>query len=371
MRLARTVWRYVAREVLVYTLVGLAAVSMVFIGQNLLRRLADLLMIGVSSPDILAILRCILLVTLTYTVPIAFLFGARVGIGRLASDVEIKALRSCGVGLADVVLPVFAMGALVSGATWYLANEVEHRAKSELREVVQVMTASGRMIKPRRFTRVGNRVFYVEGRDRDSRLERVFIADHSDEERTFVVFAAVGDFDFDTESNEARVRLRDGELHIERDGRPGGDQYGRVSFESFEYAFNVGLGEIGNTWVRPRDLSNRELRDWIGRARAGEDTPEPLREYEVQIHRRYALPLAPMIFALLAVPLSLGRGHAARSWGALLCGLLVAVFYGVVSFAQYLASEGLLPTALALWTPNLLFAAAAIVLLARARRIPT
>jgi lipopolysaccharide export LptBFGC system permease protein LptF len=48
MRGSRTVSRYVAREVVLYSLVGLAAVSVVFIGQNVLRYLAKFLMIGVS-----------------------------------------------------------------------------------------------------------------------------------------------------------------------------------------------------------------------------------------------------------------------------------------------------------------------------------
>ena len=48
MRFPRTVSLYIAREVLLYSLVGLAAVSVVFIGRNLLGRLTQFLMIGVA-----------------------------------------------------------------------------------------------------------------------------------------------------------------------------------------------------------------------------------------------------------------------------------------------------------------------------------
>ena len=51
MRVARTVHLYVVREVLVYTLVGLAAVSVVFIGTNLARRLADLGLVNRIAPN--------------------------------------------------------------------------------------------------------------------------------------------------------------------------------------------------------------------------------------------------------------------------------------------------------------------------------
>lgn len=373
MRLSRTLSLYVAREVAVYTAVGMAAVSVIFIGQNLLRRLADLLMIGVSAADVWTIVRCIVLVTLSYTVPVSFLFGSLVGIGRLASDVEIKAMRACGIGLAGMVLPVFILGFAVSCLTWYLALDVEHNAKRELRDSIVAMTASGRMITPQRFTRVRDRIFYVDDRDRQNRLEGVFIADGSDPERSLLIFAEFGEFSFDREAGMARIRLQNGEVHIEElsDGDGGMPvDHGRMSFVSFEYAFRVPFGAVGSHWVRPRDMSNQELLENIARARRGEPTEEDLERYEVQLHRRYALPMAPMIFALLAVPLTLGRGSGARAWGALLCALLVAVFYTVLSFSQYLAMEGIIPPVVAMWLPNAAFALLALVLLLRARRIP-
>ena len=215
MRLPRIVSFYIAREVLLYSLVGLAAVSVVFVGRNLLGRLSAFLMIGVSLSDVLAITRCVVIVTLAYTVPISFLFGVLVGIGRLASDLEIKALRSCGVPLRDTVLPVFALGLLVSCLTWYIALDVEHRAKRELRGILMAMTRSGTLIEPGKFTRVGSRMFFVEDRDRDNRLEGVFISDASDPERPLLIFAEYGEFGFDPEEQKVRIQLRNGDLHWE------------------------------------------------------------------------------------------------------------------------------------------------------------
>ena len=62
------------------------------------------------------------------------------------------------------------------------------------------------------------------------------------------------------------------------------------------------------------------------------------------------------------------RTRGGRSWGVLLCAGLVGAYYGVLTFSQYLALEGVLPAGLALWIPNALCAVAAAVLLARARR---
>lgn len=372
MRLPRIVSLYIAREVLLYSLVGLAAVSVVFVGRNLLGRLSAFLMIGVSLSDVLAITRCVVIVTLAYTVPISFLFGVLVGIGRLASDLEIKALRSCGVPLRDIVLPVFALGLLVSCLTWYIALDVEHRAKRELRGILMAMTRSGTLIEPGKFTRVGSRMFFVDDRDRDNRLEGVFISDASDPERPLLIFAEYGEFGFDPEEQKVRIQLRNGDLHWEEQQDSGGEYY-KMSFLSFEYAFDFRITtEVSSHLLRPRDMTMEELRGVIAKARAGESLDpfyaKRVEEYETEIQRRFALPAAPMIFALLAVPLALQRSRGARSWGVLLCGLLVTLYYAVLSFGQYLALGALVPAAVALWLPNGVFGLVAMGLLLRASR---
>ncbi len=375
MRFPRTIFSYVLREVVVYTLLGLVAVSLIFIGTNLARRLAEFLMIGVSLSDILTIVWSVVMVTLAYTVPVSFLFGAVVGVARMTSDSELLAMRSCGLGPKDVVLPIFTIGALVSGLCWYILFDVEHRAKRDLRDAVVAMAAEGRMIEEGQFKQLGERMFYVESRDRDNHLRGVFIADQSDPEHPLLVFAESGDLSFDTESERVRIVLRDGDLHSEGpDGSPH-DVY-RMTFESFEYVFPVDLpGEVDTALLRPRDLSTEQLRDIIRRARAGESLRhlwvDKVEEYEVQLHRRFALPAAPMLFALLAVPLAVGRRRGARSWGVLLCGLVMAGYYGVQSFGQYLAFEGIVPAAVAMWLPNAILGGLSLFLLWRLRRLPS
>jgi lipopolysaccharide export system permease protein len=372
MRFPRIVSLYIAREVLLYSLVGLAAVSLVFIGRNLLGRLAAFLMIGVAFSDVLEITRCVVIVTLAYTVPISFLFGALVGIGRLASDLEIKALRSCGVSLANVVLPVFVLGFLVSCLTWYIALDVEHRTKRELRTLLLQLTRAGRLIEPGKFTHVKSRMFFVENRDRENRLEGVFISDESDPERPLLIFAEHGEFSYDPEEQKVRLRLRNGDLHWEEQGDSRGD-HNRMSFLEFEYAFDYKIAtEMYSHMIRPRDMTMEELREVLAKARAGRSLKDlyskKVQDYEIQIHRRFSLPVAPMVFALLAVPLALQRRRGARSWGVLLCGLLVTLYYAVLSFGQYLALEGLVPPAVALWLPNVFFGLVAVAFLVRASR---
>ena len=114
-----------------------------------------------------------------------------------------------------------------------------------------------------------------------------------------------------------------------------------------------------------------ELRATLARLEAGEGIPHASRvpiEYRLQIQRRFALPVAPLLFALVGVPLAARRTRSGRSRGVLLCAGLVGAYYGVLTFSQYLALAGTLPAGIALWIPNVLCAVVAVLLLERARR---
>ncbi len=136
MKVPRILFLYVAREVVLYMGVGLIGVSLAFLGQNLLRYLGDFLRIGVAFSDVLMVLRAIMVVIMTYTIPIGFLFGVLAGVGRMASDSEITAFRTNGLGIGTVLAPVLVLSVLVSAVTAYLTIEVEHRTKRQLRNLL-------------------------------------------------------------------------------------------------------------------------------------------------------------------------------------------------------------------------------------------
>ena len=54
----------------------------------------------------------------------------------MASDSEITAFRTNGLGIGTVLAPVLVLSVLVSAVTAYLAIEVEHRTKRQLRNLL-------------------------------------------------------------------------------------------------------------------------------------------------------------------------------------------------------------------------------------------
>jgi lipopolysaccharide export system permease protein len=368
MRASRTLATSLAREIIQYTLVGFAAVSVVLVSQNLLRRLDELTAVGFTLADLTVVLTCLLPMVTVYTIPVALLFGAALAIRRRVSDSEILAMRACGLGLRTLLIPTVLIGIAVSAGSGWLLISVEHEARRELIALFNAVAARGSLLRPGSFQGIDGRVVYVDERHRDNRLEGVMIADRT-QDPPFVIFAKQGRLALDEDSARIHLRLGQGEMHI-TPGTVEPERYRRMLFETFEYSFDVSsmLSGVASP-VRPKQMTLAELRHVVARGRAGDPLAD-LKEkdpvlYELEIHRRFALPLAPGVFALAAVPLALVGRRGSRAWGPIACVCLAFAYYAVVTFLQYLSREQWLMPVVAFWLPNVLVVVGAVLLLRR------
>ena len=383
MRTSRKLSLYIARQILQYCLLAFLALSVVLVSQNALRMLDELVAVGVTPGDLLLVLLCMLAMLAAYTLPLAFLFGVFFAVSRLRAEGEVTAMQASGLGPGALLVPALAMGTLFSFATGSVMIGVEHRAHRQLRSLVETMAARGGMLEAGRFRAIEGRVLYVQERDRENRLRGVMISDSSNPDRPFVIFAEKGFFEFDEAHTLFRIGLENGAIHLSppaAGSAPGSeaiasaDRVRQISFDRLDYALDVRrlIRSLGFA-TRPRQMSFEELDAVVARARAGGelaslDQKNPV-EYELEIQRRYALPIAPLLFAALAVPLALGRLGGTPTRGMLIGLVLAMGYYGLFSECRLLAREGWIAPAVALWLPNLFFALVAVGLSIRAERI--
>jgi lipopolysaccharide export system permease protein len=236
------------------------------------------------------------------------------------------------------------------------------------------IAARGAILEPGKFRYIGSRLFFIEDRDRSGELHGVMIVDESQPDRPYRIFAAHGRFRFMPESAEILLELTDGDLHL----APSPDdptRYERIRFEEFAYRVNVGHILGGNFGpVRPKQMNVAELQAVLERAERGDplrelDQRDPI-EYALEIHRRRALPFAPLVFAGVGVPIALASEGRGRNSGLILCLIMALGYYALAALTEIAAREAWIGVGLASWTPNLLFGASAIVIaLAHRNRI--
>ena len=372
MRISRTLSLYVMRESLFYCALAFFVLTLVLLTQNLLRRLDELFLIGLTLQDLRVVVECILPMAISYSIPLAFLVGVLLSVRRFGADGELTGLGSAGIGPLSFLIPYLVLGLLATGVSAWLLTSVEHESRRNLVRLFKTAAARGAILEPGKFREIGKRVVFVEDRDRDGELKGVMILDQSQEDRPFRIFADRGHFQFSESTAQIELELRDGELHFAPiEGKP--TRYERIHFEKFSYQLDVGHilgGDFGP--VRPKQMDLAELRQILARATAGDpllelDQRDPL-EYELEIHRRRTLPLAPLLFAGVAVPIALASENRGRSIGLLLVLSVAFGYYALAAAMETMAQQAWLGAGVASWIPNLVFATAGLSLALFARK---
>ena len=107
-----------------------------------------------------------------------------------------------------------------------------------------------------------------------------------------------------------------------------------------------------------------ELRTYITELRAsGYD----VLEHEVGLNRKIAFPFVTLVMTLIAVPFAVTTGRRGAMYGIGVGIMLALVYWTMISVFAAFGAGGLISPMLAAWAPNLIFGAAAAVLLLTVR----
>jgi len=365
MRPAPRIARYLALEVLQYTVLAFLAASPVILIPNVFDQLGDFLVIGVTGGDIRVVLSWVLVLVAGYSLPIAFVFGLLLALGRLHGDHEIAAMRACGLSVFALVTPVVAVGALLSLFTGVVLIGFEHMAWKQIESTKRQILSRGAVIEPGRFQRFGKRMILAQDRRDKNHLEGIMISDYTAEKKPLLIFAESADYSFEPETGMLRLLLVNGDIRL--DPYPSEEfQEHRISFAKLDYSFRAPW-LVGDRWrFRPTQLSLGELRAAIALKRGGEKIPSlkwKLQYYESMMHRLFAIPAAPFLFSLIGVPLAILGFVRSRPRGMLLALLLLVAYYASFVFAYDAGRSGLLPPLPVVWAPNTLLFAISVILL--------
>src|SRR5215467_2202297 len=104
--------------------------------------------------------------------------------------------------------------------------------------------------------------------------------------------------------------------------------------------------------------------------KARSSDPVSARWYLIEFHRRFALPSACLVLALVGIPLGLSSKKSGKSGGFVLTILLVFTYYVVSLIGVSLARQGRVAPWFGAWLADLAFLALAIFLLFRAEKRP-
>jgi lipopolysaccharide export system permease protein len=361
--------RYLAREILVPFGSAVLFLTQLLLATQILAQAKVLFGSAGSLRDVGAIVLLMLPHFLGYVLPIAFLLGAVLGLGRLSEDREVVALGAAGISTARLVPLPLALAAVVGAVGVWLASDVVpvalEAAEARLVEIVKRNVRSD--VRAGTFyDQIAGYMLYAE-RVHDGAWENVLVSDRSDPDAAVLALARRGRLEPLVGGQEMQLVLEDGEVHRE-DGVT--DDYVVAGFQRAELVLGIGSVFADRSALIRTSLDSPEAQSRAAReARARGDLARAL-QLEAAAQRKLAAPLAVLPFALLAVPLGASR-RSGRAFGVVGSIAAVVSHYMLLRAGEVMAQRGVLAAALALQLPNVVLGALGLVLVVlQARRGP-
>jgi LPS export ABC transporter permease LptF/LPS export ABC transporter permease LptG len=365
----RILTRYILREVTAHALIGAAIFTFVLFTRDLGRILELVVRASAPLPSVAEIFFFTVPLALTYTLPMSVLVGILIGLSRLAADSEITAMRASGMGVWSFlrVLSIFVIAAwllaLVNGL--YIAPRAQ-AALGHLEERLKGSQVSFE-IQPRvfyeGFPKIVLYVQDVKGAQGAAVWKGVFMADLSDATNPKITLAKEG-IVISEGPDRLHLHLIDGSAH-ETDPKDAG-HYQISTFEQTDIPI-----DLPSTENKPDESLPAEVMDtrtlW---QKASRTDPISARWYLIAFHKRFALPTACLVLALVGIPLGLSSKKSGKSGGFVLTILLVFVYYVISLVGVSLARQGRVSPWFGAWLADFVFLALALFLLLRAERRP-
>lgn len=306
------------------------------------------------------------------TLPMSLLFGILIAVGRLSSDSELIAMRSCGVSLLTLYRPILLMSALFTVLNTFLmvyALPWGNSSLQQLRLEIATQTVS-QQVQPRVFYEEwpGKVVYVFEVPPDGKRWKGVFLAESipsgGDNE---VTIADWGEVRVDQRGEQVVLRLFNAIRHKVDLNAP--DRY-EISRHK---RLDIILEDQFMTEQRAKISVSKGIRELtleeLDELRKDPTATDEARNLAlVEIHKKFSIPAACMVFGLFALPLGINNRRGGKASGFALSIGVIVVYYVLLSNGEEAARFGKIPAWVGMWAPNLLLAAGGIFLLMRRNR---
>ena len=214
-------------------------------------------------------------------------------------------------------------------------------------------------------------------------LRGLLVSDERDPKLSRIITAREGRLLTDEENRRITLRLIDGAVSeadvlpavppAVRSGIAGGGggaasaaRYRLTNFSIYDMSLSVDSPLKSTTQDREAREGPVAARSHRSHRRARQASRPARTPFLVEWHKRFALPVAALVFTLVGFPLAI-RSHRGGRSIALVASLAILVsYYLVLSSLENSALRQRLPVWLAIWTPNLLFCAIGSTLLVAA-----
>jgi LPS export ABC transporter permease LptG/LPS export ABC transporter permease LptF len=346
--------RYLLREIVPPFLIALGVFTFLLGIKPMLDYAQEFLAKGVDLPTVGVLLMYLLPQALGVALPMAFLTGLLMGLGRLSGDRESVAFLACGVSPLRLLRPVLLLALLAGAADLYTLVRLVPDSNLRFREeTFRIMVQQGESdIKPGLFYEgFPGKVLYIREANPAGGWAGVFLADTSIPGRPTVTLAKAGYLEINESRRQVAIVLPgDSTTYVPGD-EVGVYSVSRNSNARVEVPADAvfGTGSLGVSRGRP-EMRIADLRRAEAEKTAAGISPHP---EIIQRHQMFSFPVACLVLALVGVALGLHTRKEGKLGGFTLGLGVIFVYYGLMTMFEALTKGGNFPAEWARWVPNI------------------
>lgn len=409
-------WRHILQRHITPFISAFLILMFIFLLQFLMKSLDQFVGKGLSALVIGELIVTQLAWMVVLAVPMAVLVATLMAFGALSSANEVTAMRSSGVSLYRMIAPVFAASIVVCYFLLRFNNDVlpdaNHRAKMLQTDIYRKKPTLS--LTPGLFAQdiQGYSILVRKTFERSNDLEGVTIFDYTNRTVTTTVTAQRGTISFSPDYRKLIMDLYDGEIH--ELNHSDFKQYRKIRFQkhriameaegytfqrSQESAFSRGDRELSayamiaivdslkklvsesNTQIA--SILKRDLDDLFSSVRpAAPYNSDPLfaasnraiivkntieseygridylnrqiHEYSVEIQKKFAIPVACIVFVLVGAPLGIMARRGTFGVAASLSLGFFLLYWSCLIGGEKLADRGFIQPWVGMWAANII-----------------
>ncbi len=417
-------WDHIVREAVTPFIMALTVIMFVFLLQFLMRFIDRIVGKGLDLWTIIELIVFNLAWMVVLAVPMAMLVACVMAFGALASSNELTALKAAGVSLGRMLFPIMVLSIMVAVFDLQFNNivlpDANHRAKDLMTDITRKKPSL--QIDPGTFTTgdeiPGYSILARRTNPATSDLQDLTIYDHAQPNESRVITAKFGHLAFTRDFRNVILTLRDGEIHQQGAQQPGDYRRGRfgtyiVTVPTTGYDFmhqgesersdrelsatallkylhthdtlkskeiaqlRQHMVEFANELTSLKAPENQQATATISLMRSMfsphlmtlqndessiTQTQEDIDSYQVEVHKKYAIPASCIIFALIGVPLgALAKRSGVGAGTGLSIGFFVVYWIFLIG-GEKLADRAVITPFWGMWGGNFILLGIGILL---------
>src|SRR3954467_1977036 len=362
--------RVISRELLVNVLFAIAVLSLVLVVGNIFRKLLPLLVNhDVPVEYLISFIAYVLPFSLIFTIPWGLLTAVLLVFGRLSADNELIALRSNGVSITRICVPLVLVAMLCTAICLWLNVQVAPAAQEKLRSTIFDLATRNPMAlfgSDQVIDQFPGRKIYV-GKKEGNRLDNIIVFEMNDDALPVrVTYARTGMLEADLPNKRILMHLYDARYQQRDEKDPLDLRKIRDGISMVEGTLPIGLDELYEKEKKKPSRSALSIAQLVDQLKS--ENKRERSASRTEINKRFSFPFSCLAFALIGVPLGVTAHRRETSIGFAM-GLIVAIAYFLfVILGDTLRGNPKAHPELLVWFPNVLFIVLGVFLFRRLAR---